>query len=144
MFAILQKSKLLGDGKAQVDAIVAFVLGLLLIVAPGPRNFIVNFLPWLAVGVAVILAFFILYGFVAGDLSGDGMPNKLKITFGVLAGVFVLGIVLWISGLGEAILRMFSNEAASNVFANAMMILAVVAAVVVAAVGGKKNGKKKE
>ena len=31
VFAILQKSKILGDGKAQIDAIVGLVIGLILI-----------------------------------------------------------------------------------------------------------------
>jgi hypothetical protein len=93
VFAILQKSKILGEGKAQIDAIVALVIGLLLIGLPQPRNIIVGIMPWMAVGVAVILVFLILYGFVAGDLS-QAKP-WMKITFGILAGIFTIVIVLF-------------------------------------------------
>ena len=83
VFAILQKSKILGEGKAQIDALVALAIGLILIGVPGPRDIIVGIMPWMAVGVAVILTFLILYGFVAGDLSGAKTPVWMKIVFGV-------------------------------------------------------------
>lgn len=137
MFAILQKTKVLGDGKTQIDAIVAFVLGILLIVAPTPRGIIVNIMPWLAVGVAVILIFMLLYGFVAGDLSK--MPKGLKITFGVLAGFFTIAVVLVVTGLGEMIFGWFDSKSSKTIFANVLMIVAVVAAVVVATMSGKKK-----
>ena len=107
VFAILQKSKILGGDKAQIDAIVALVVGLILIGVPGPRDIIVGIMPWLAVGVAVILVFLILYGFVAGDLSTT--PEKwMKVAFGILAGIFTVAVVLYISGLGNDILGWLS------------------------------------
>jgi hypothetical protein len=143
-FAILQKSKILGEGKAQIDAIVSFVIGLILIISPGPRDMIVNILPWMAVGIAVILTFLILYGFVAGDLSGDKFPKKLKIGFGILAGIFVVAVVLAVTGLGSKILGTFTGDAGSALLVNILMIGLVVGAVIVAIVGGKKTGDKKK
>ncbi|MFH1521871.1 MAG: hypothetical protein ABIF18_02840, partial [archaeon] len=112
VFAILQKSKILGDGKAQIDAIVALVVGLLLIGVPGPREVIVGIMPWMAVGIAVILTFLILYGFVAGDLLSA--PKWMKITFGILAGLFTLAVVLYVSGLGNIILGWLSWSGSSG------------------------------
>lgn len=143
VFAILQKSKILGEGKAQIDAIVAFVIGLLLIVMPQPREIIVNIMPWMAVGIAVILTFLILYGFVAGDLSGDKTPKWMKAIFGVLAGLFVLGVVLYVTGLGEIISGWSSGAEGKGVLMNILMIALIAGAVVVALVGGKKKGDKK-
>jgi len=42
---------------------------LILIGVKQPREIIVGLMPWMAVGIAVILVFLILYGFVAGDLT---------------------------------------------------------------------------
>ena len=137
VFAILQKSKILGEGKMQIDAIVALVIGLILIVTPGPRNMIVGILPWLGVGVAVILTCLILYGFVAGDLSKS--PTWLKVTFGVLAGIFVLGVVLVVTGLGSKILSMFSGTSGGEVLTNIVFIVLIGGAVAVAVLGGKKK-----
>jgi len=138
VFAILQKSKILGEGKAQIDAIVSLVIGLILIAVPQPRNILVGIFPWMAVGVAVILVFLILYGFVAGDLSSS--PKWMKITFGILAGIFTLGVVLYISGVWGIIWDSFSGE--NEFLLNVIMILLVLGAMAVAIFGPK--GKKKD
>jgi hypothetical protein len=137
VFAILQKSKILGEGKAQIDALTALVIGLLLIGLSGPREIIVNLIPWVAVGVAVILVFMILYGFVAGDLSGDKMPKSLKITFGILAGVFTLGVVLYVTGLGSYLSGLFGDSGGSEWWTNAVIVLLVIGAMVFAVLGSK-------
>ena len=137
VFAILQKSKILGDGKAQIDAMVSLVIGLILIGVPQPRNIIVGIMPWMAVGVAVILVFLILYGFVAGDLSSA--PKWMKATFGILAALFTLAVVLYISGLGTIILDWLSGSGSSEVWTSVLMIVLVLGAMVVAVFGSKKN-----
>jgi len=142
MFAILQKSKILGDGKAQIDALVALVIGLLLIGVPQPREIIVGIMPWLAVGVAVILIFLILYGFVAGDLSTA--PKWMKTTFGILAGLFTIGVVLYITGLWEIIGDWFSGGDTSGIWMNVLMIALIIGAMAVAVFSGKRDKKKDE
>ena len=141
VFAILQKSKILGEGKAQIDSMVAMIIGLLLIGVRQPREIIVGIMPWMAVGVAVILIFLIMYGFVVGDLSKA--PTWLKATFGILAGLFTLGVVLYVSGLGKVMLGWFSSGT-NDFWANGIMIALVVGAMVVAVVSGKKSKKKDE
>jgi len=138
VFAILQKSKVLGEGKAQMDAMVALVIGLLLIGVPQPREIIVGIMPWLAVGVAVILVFLILYGFVAGDLSGANVKPWMKITFGILAGLFTLGILLYVTGFGSTILDWFSEGSVSDAWTNILIVALVIGAMVVAVLSGKK------
>lgn len=138
VFAILQKSKVLGDGKAQMDSIVAMVIGLIVIGVEQPREIIVGLMPWMAVGVAVILVFLILYGFVAGDLTTA--PKWMKRTFGILAGLFTLGVVLYVTGLGSYLTGMVSGS--QDLWMNVLIILLVLGAMVVAVVSGKP--KKKE
>lgn len=139
IFAILQKSKILGEDKAQIDAIVSLVIGLLLIGLPQPREIIVGIMPWMAVGVAVILVFLILYGFVAGDLSGKGTPTWMKATFGILAALFTLAVVLYVSGLGNILIDWLSGSGSSDIWMNVLMIALVLGAVLVAVFSGKKK-----
>ncbi|MFH1451554.1 MAG: hypothetical protein ABIF88_00065 [archaeon] len=143
IFAILQKSKVLGEGKSQIDAMVALVIGLLLIGLPQPRDIIVNLMPWLAVGVAVILVFFILYGFVAGDLTK--MPPGLKITFGILAGLFTIGVVVYVTGFYNVIAGWFGGTTSSSWWMNVLVVVLVIGAMIVAVFGsGKKGNSGKE
>jgi len=139
VFAILQKSKVLGDKKAQMDSMVALVIGLILIGVPGPRDIIVALMPWMAVGVAVILVFLILYGFVAGDLSGEKTPAWMKIVFGILAGVFTVGVVVYVTGFWNTVQGWFS-DGMSDIWTNIFMIVLVLGAMAVAIFSGK--GKK--
>ncbi|MEI6058593.1 MAG: hypothetical protein WCP89_02370 [archaeon] len=136
IFAILQKSKILGEGKAQIDALVGLAVGLIVIGFPVPRNIIVNLMPWMAVGVSVILVFLILYGFVAGDLSGDKVPTWMKVTFGILAGLFVIGVVMYVTGLWNYVLGGFSFG--SELWMNVALIAIIVGAMIVAVTGAKK------
>ncbi len=136
IFAILQKSKILGEGKAQIDALVGLAVGLIVIGFPVPRNIIVNLMPWMAVGVSVILVFLILYGFVAGDLSGDKVPKWMKVTFGVLAGLFVIGVVMYVTKLWSLVLGGFSFG--SEFWVNVAVIALIVGAMIVAVTGAKK------
>jgi len=135
VFAILQKSKIFGDKKAQIDAIIGLVIGLILIGVPRPRDILVGLMPWMAVGVAILLVFMILYGFVAGDLSTGS--DWMKWVFGVLSGIFTIGVVLYITGWGSKIWSSFGG--ASDVWMNVVMIVLVVAVVGVAIWGGKKE-----
>ena len=139
VFAILQKSKVLGDGKAQMDSLVALVIGLILIGVKQPREIIVNLMPWMAVGVAVILVFLILYGFVAGDLTSA--PKWMKVTFGILAGLFTIGVVVYVTGLYKVIGGWVSGGD-SDIWANVIMIILVVGAMAVAVFTGKKKADK--
>ena len=140
VFAILQKSKVLGDGKAQIDALVSLVIALILIVFPQPRDIIVGIMPWLAVGVAVMLVFLILYGFVAGD--GWMKEKWIKIVFGILAGIFVIAVVLNVSGAWEDISSWFSGSG-GDLWINVLMVVVIIGAFVIAIVSGKKgNGGK--
>jgi hypothetical protein len=141
VFAILQKSKILGEGKAQIDSLVAMVIGLLLIGVKQPREIIVNLMPWMAVGVAVILVFLIMYGLVAGDLSKA--PDWMKITFGILAGLFTIGVVVYVTGFYK-VAESWVSGGTNDFWANGIMIVLVVGAMVVAVVTGKKTKEKKE
>jgi hypothetical protein len=138
MFAVLQKSKVLGEN-VQVDAMVAFVIGLILIGFPKPRDMIVEMMPLLALGIAVLLIFFILYGFVSGDLSKS--PTWMKGIFGALAGVYVLWIVLRVTGLGNYILSLFEGAGDSGLFMGFLMILLIIGAAVLVIWGSKKSEK---
>lgn len=139
VFAILQKSKILGEGKAQMDSLVALVIGFLLIGVKQPRDIIVGLMPWMAVGVAVILVFLILYGFVAGDLSKA--PPWMKATFGILAGLFTIGVVIYVTGLGGVMKGWFSGGS-GDLWPNVIIVILIVGAMIIAVVGGKKGGSK--
>jgi len=139
IFAILQKTQILGEEKKQIDALVSLVIALLLIGMPNAREFIVNSLTWFVVGVIVIFIFLILYGFVAGDKWAE--QSWVKIVFGILAGFFVIGLVIYVGGLWDIVKGWFSGTGGGEVLTNIFLIAIIAGAMAIALTSGKKNNE---
>ena len=57
VFAVLEKTKILGDGQKRVDAIVALVIGLIFVAFGNATDIVVRMIPVLGVALVVILVF---------------------------------------------------------------------------------------
>ena len=101
VFAVLQKTKLLGEGKSQVDALLSLSIALILIATPTPRSYIVQLMPWLAVALVVLLIFFLLYGFASNNAQGIIIEDWVKnaILWGAI--LFVAILVMVVTGVWE-------------------------------------------
>ena len=75
VFAILDKSKLLGEGKRQINAIMSLVIGLILIGFPFAMEIIVKLIPFLAVSLVILFVFMLLFGFISSKKEGDVLNN---------------------------------------------------------------------
>jgi hypothetical protein len=101
VFAILEKSKLFGDGNSKIDVIISLVVGFLSVSVPYSREVIVELMPWLGVGLAALFVFFVLYSFVVGDkmLEDDWMKYLL---IGIV-GIFSVVVIFNVTGFWELI-----------------------------------------
>lgn len=137
VFAILDKSKILGEGKRQINAIIAFVIGLILIAFPFPRSIIVNLMPLLAVLAVVFLVFMILYGFVSGkELKGE---KWMKITFGILVGLALIIALLLFTGYWNVVVAALTGGQGKEIATNIFFIAVIIAAVAIVLATGKKG-----
>ncbi len=136
IFAILDKTQVLGEGKRQINAIIAFVIGLILIAFPGPRNLIVNLMPLLVIMAVVMMIFLMLYSFAGGD-TGE---KWLKITFGVLVGLVLIIALLVFSGVWGHIVNAFKGGYGSSIVTNVVFVVIIVAAIIIVLVSGGKGG----
>lgn len=144
LFAILQKTKILGDGKRQIDALVSLAISLIFVSFGFAVGIIAALIPFLAVSVITILVFMLIYGMVfQGDEFKTG--KKIRTTFGVLAALGVVIVLLVATGVWEWIADYFlSGEAdGSNWVANIVFIVVIVGAILVAVMGGKSSSEKK-
>ncbi len=143
VFAILQKTKILGDGKHQIDALVALAIGLIIISVGYALDIIHRLIPFLAIGLVVILVFLLLFGSVyqPGEFK---LNNWVKAVFGVIIFAALVITVLIITGGGDYILDWFYS-ADSSFLSNAILIIIIIAVVVLAFVfGGRgESGKGK-
>ncbi len=136
VFAILEKTKLLGDGKKQLDAIVAFVVGLIFVTAVFPKMVVGNLILFLTVSLVVMFVILLLWGFVFGEIKEGFKPAPwMKWTLGIVIGVGVIFAVIWSIGLPAGITEWLANLNWSSPFwinFSFIIVIAVALALVLA------------
>jgi peptidoglycan/LPS O-acetylase OafA/YrhL len=137
LFALLQKSKILGDGKKQTDALISLAIALLVISVGYAMDIITTLIPFLAVGLVIILVFLLLWGsFYHGNLETS---KGVKIAAGIIALIAVVVAVLYITGAWDY-LRDWIVLGNSGAFGNiVLVVIVIIAIVVVMASGGEKK-----
>ena len=128
IFAVLQKSKILGDNKRQIDALVALIIGLIVISFAKATGFIVQLVPFLAVSLVVILVLMILLG--SFHIGGDFKLHKsLYIVLTVAIIISVVWAVLYITDAWVYIAGLlFAGD--SSLVVNIVFVIIIVAALV--------------
>ena len=137
VFAILDKIKLLGDGKRQINAIVALVVALIFVSFANAVGIIVNLMPVLAVALVIILIFYLMMGFIWNEKEGFNVPKGVKIAGAIIAFIVLVIAVLVVTNYWEKLLDLFSGG--GTVVSSIIMIVIVIAALAVVLVTGKKD-----
>lgn len=136
VFAVLQKSKILGEKAKQIDAIVALVVGLVVISFAQATGIILQLMPFLAVSLVVILVILLLLGSFLKDLE---IKHKGLKAFGIIVVLLAVVIaVLYITGLWPTIYDLFLIGSANGWVANVLFV--VIIGLAVLAVAYKKKG----
>ncbi len=133
VFAILQKTKILGEEKRQIDAIVSLVIGLIVVSFGFATNIIISLVPVLAVSAVVIMVFMVIYGMGHVGKEEFKLPPKAKGVIAVLAAIVVVIAVLVSTGAWDYLAELFYSEDGSGVVTNVIalvIIIAVIGAVV--------------
>lgn len=139
LFAILQKTKLLGDGKMQLDAIVSGTIGLIFIGALYPKQVVGNMMLFLTVAMVVIFVTLLLWGFVAGGNFSEPLSNKgLKWFFGILIGLSVITALLYFTGYSSGISDLLYSQDWSSSFWTNVFFIVIIAVVLSFVLKSKK------
>ncbi len=141
IFAVLEKTKLLGEDKKQIDAIVALVVGLFIIAFPYPRNIIVSLMPFLAVLIAILLVFMLLYGFIGGKTEGDVLDKGVKIVLSILVAISVVIFLVWVTGAWEFLRARLSGEFGEQFWSNVIFAIIILGVILAVLLPGKKAEK---
>jgi hypothetical protein len=128
VFAILQRSKLLGEGKGQVEVLIAGSTGLLILSAGYALDIITSLIPFLAVSLVVILVFVLLIGlfFEKEFKPSTGMRN----TAIVVALLAVAIALLNFTNSYQTIVDWIGNN--DSVVGNVVLIGVVIGAIALA------------
>lgn len=137
VFAVLQKTEILGKGKKQIDALVALVMGLIVVAYANATGIIVNLSVFMAVSLVILLVFMILIGitFKQGEFKVE--KNIQNVLIAIISIAIVVAL-LNITGYWDDLVNAFSGG--DSLVVNVISIVLVV--VVVWFVGG--FGKKED
>lgn len=126
IFAILERTKLFGEGKKQLNALVAFVIALIFVGAVFPKLIVSNMILFLSVAIVIIFVFLLIWGFIFGDEKGFKATGWMKYFLGISAGLAVLVAIVFATGLNTQIVDFFSTQ--SNIWTNLAFIIVIVIA----------------
>jgi len=134
MYALLEKSKLLGQDQKQINAFVSLVVSLIFVSVVFPVIVVNNLILFMTVGVAVVFVGFILWGFING---GDISLNKgVQRGLAVLVFISLIVAIFWATGtfpeVWDFIERAFDWAFSSNkegFWTNFLIVVLVIAAV---------------
>ena len=138
VFAVLEKTKILGDDKKQLNALIAFVIGLIFVGVTYPMGVVENLILFLTVALVVIFVGLLLWGFISGGSEMKIQSKGLKWAGGIFIGIAVIGAVFWATGLHTQIIDLLFKQNWSNLFwTNALFV--VLIAIALAVILGKKR-----
>lgn len=131
VYAILEKTKLFGDGKHQINAIISGVIGLIFVGAFSPKIFVDNMMLFLTIGIVIIFVFLMLWGFATGSELKSPIPSKgMKIAIGIFIFVAVGIAVLWAAGVENQFFDLlFRQSWSKTLWTNVAFVVVVAGAI---------------
>lgn len=146
VFAILQKTKVLGSDKTQLDAFVSFIIGLILVTAFNYSTVINNLILFLSISLVIVFVILVLWGFLSGEEGfklGDhkGFRTILLIGFAIV----VIIAVLWAFGIplsggnGSVTGFLFGQVWSEPFWTNLIFVVLIGAALAIVLGMGKKK-----
>jgi hypothetical protein len=143
IFAILDRSKMLGEDKRQINAIVSLVIALIFVSFPYARDIVVQLMPFLVVCIIILFVFMLIFGFIMAKKEGDMLNKGLKIALGIIFGLAILVAVLWITGAWTIISGWVTKEGyTNNILFNAILLAVIGGAIAIVITSSGKGDKK--
>jgi len=143
IFAILEKTKVFGEDKKQINALIAAVIGFIFVSAVFPKEVVSNLMLFLSIAIVIVFVVLMLWGFVMGEEGlkiFSGSSKGLKIAIGVVIIIAVVIAVCWAAGLDTLgfFSTLFNSSWSDSFWTNAIFIVMVAAALAVALKSGGK------
>ncbi len=128
IFAILEKLKILGEEKKQVNAIIAFVIALIFVSFSKSVGITIDLISVVAVIAVVLLLFMMLYGFASGEKEFS-LNKNVKTILWILISIAVVIALLVITGYWSVIYNAIASG--NTIVTNIIFIIVIIAAVAV-------------
>lgn len=144
IFAVLEKTKIFGTDKKQLNALISFVIGLIFIGAIYPKLVVENLILFLTVTIVAVFVVLLIWGFIFGDVPGSKLEKGLKLGLGLIATIAFIGAVLWATGWNKILMGFISGEEGGlgqTIITNGVFLIVIAIALALVFMGSKKEGK---
>jgi len=133
VYALIEKTKILGDLNKQVNAVLSGVIALIFVSVAYPVLILNNLILFLTVAIIVIFVALLLWGFATGESWEEGFGNTAyKKVMIVVVVVAILIAVIWAMGLDNSAIDLLFKQSWSSAFwTNVSFIVAVAVALAV-------------
>ena len=144
LFAVLEKTKILGDGKHTLNVWTAEIIGLIFVSAVFQKQVVANLILFLVIALIVVFVTLLLWGFATG---GDAkVSDGIKKLTAIVIVIFVIIAVFWAAGLRLEFLNslidfLFYSNWSKEFWTNAVFIAFVAMAIAFTWFGTKGSSK---
>lgn len=136
VFAVLEKTKLFGEEKKQLNALLAFVIGLVFVSAVFPKMVVANMILFLSVAIVIVFVVLMLWGFVFSTKEGFVLTDGMKIgLFAVVTIALIIGI-LWAAGVSGKAYDFLFNQSWSEAFWTNLIFVILIGVALAAMIKG--------
>lgn len=145
VYALLEKTKMLGEDKHQLNAMLAAVLGLVFVGFAYPKSIVENLILFLTVAIVIMFVALLLWGFVSGGEFGkDFLEHKgLRWTIGIVIVIILIIATFWAMGIENGVIDLFFKQEWSSTFWTNVTFIVVIAIALAIALRSEGGGGKK-
>jgi hypothetical protein len=137
LFGILEKTEIFGKDKKTLNALIAFVVGLIFVGAVFPKLVVENLTLFLTIAIVVVFIALLLWGFIAGEIPK--VSGKLQGLVAVVVIIAVAIALLWAMGVeGKFFDFLFRQSWSQGFWTNVAFVVVIVAALALVISGSKK------
>ena len=130
VFAVLEKTKVFGEDKKQINALTAFIIGLIFVAAVEPKLIVSNLILFLSVALVVVFVVLVLWSFASGGEGGfklDATWLKWVVGFVIIAAVVIA--MFLITGVWDTVVdTVFRSDWSSDLWTNVIFIIIIAVA----------------
>jgi len=139
VFAILEKTKIFGEEKKQLNALLGFVIGLIFVAATDPKLIVENLILFFTVAIVVVFVILMIWGFFTGsEAKFEG--GAVKIILGI---VIVIGVIIALfvaTGIFDSVFEtLFESDWSGDLWTNIIFIVVIAAALAAVLLGTKSK-----
>ena len=129
VFAVLEKIKLFGDDNKQVNALTAFVIGMIFIGATSPKMIVNNLILFLAVAMVIVFVVMLIWGFLSGgEAKFEGKALKMIGLVIIILAVIIL--LFFVTGVFDTVIdTLFKSSWSEDLWTNVVFIVIIAVAV---------------